>query len=175
MTAPPIRVVPAGASTHDPGGDAAPGSVLDVLRNAAAEQAQARTFDLPIGGAFGPHLLARYRVLDVDELERFPQLSGKIADIYIAVEMMVTTCTTLLWRDDHGDLTDLNAAYEPKLWELMGWPLPEHTSLDDLTPREVVVKLFGNNGTALSLHLQRLSEWLQNERSVSPGESLAAT
>jgi hypothetical protein len=169
----PVHVV--AADTELERSDAAPGSVLAQLQRAAAEQARERTLELPIGGAFGPHLLARYRVLSVDELERFPQLSGKIADVYIAVEMMVTTCSTLLWRDDHGDVSDLNTTYAPKLWELMGWPLPEHVELDDLTPREVVVKLFGGNGSALALHLERLSSWLQSPGGYAPGESSAAT
>jgi hypothetical protein len=173
--APGIRVVAAGGAETPVASDAAPGSVRAALQHAAAEQARERTIDLSIGGAFGPHLLARYRVLNVDELERFPQLAAKVADIYVAVEMMVTTCTTLLWRDDHGDVNDLNVTYSPKLWELMGWPLPEHVELDDLTPREVVVKLFGGNGSALAMHLQRLSEWLQHPESAMPGESSAAT
>jgi hypothetical protein len=169
----PVRVVAADSELER--SDAAPGSVLAQLQAAAVEQARERTLELPIGGAFGPHLLARYRVLSVDELERFPQLSGKIADVYIAVEMMVTTCTTMLWRDDHGDVTDLNTTYTAKLWELMGWPLPESVELDELTPREVVVKLFGGNGSALAMHLQRLSTWLQSPGGPAPGESSAAT
>lgn len=174
MSAAGIHVVAAGAPSPA-ATDVAPGSVLAQLQHAAAEQAQTRTLDLPVGGAFGPHLIARYRVLSVDELERFPQLAGKIADIYVAVEMMVTTCTTLLWRDDAGELTDLNVAYTPKLWELMGWPLPDGVGLDDLTAREVVVKVFGGNGSSLAVHLERLATWLQSPGGPAPGESLAAT
>jgi hypothetical protein len=167
-----MRVVAAGSNGSD---DAAPGSMLAALRTRAAEQSKAKTTELVVGGAFGSNLWIRYHLLGVDELDRFAQLGGKIADISLAIEMMVSTCTTLIWRDEHGDKADLGVTFTPALWELMGWPLPDGVALDDLTPREIVVQLFGGNGSALAVHLERLSNWLRDPGGTDPGESLAAT
>jgi hypothetical protein len=172
-TAQGIRVV--AAHEPEPSPDSARGSVLARLRAQAAEQTRSQHLDLVVGGAFGSNLLLRYRVLDVDELDRFASLGGKLTDISLAIEMMVTTCTAVLWRDDAGDVTDLAVTLEPGLWELMGWELPEGVELDELTPREVVVQLFGGNGPSLAIHLTRLAEWMQRPGGPSPGESSAAT
>jgi hypothetical protein len=171
----PIRVVAAGVEHDDPPADAARGSVLAQLRNRAAEQTREKRLGLVVGGAFGPHLLLRYRVLSVDELERFATLGGKVHEIALSIEAMITTCTHVLWRDDHGDVTDLGCTLDAHLWDVMGWPLPANVELDDLTPREVVVKLFGGSGTELATHLTRLGEWMQHPGGPSPGESSAAT
>jgi hypothetical protein len=172
--APGIRVVGGGGG---PAADAAPGSVLASLRARAKAQRQDKTLDLAVGGDFGEHLVVRYGLLALDELDRYAILgqSGRTPDMTLAIDMMVAACRTLLWRDNGVD-TDLAVGLDAGLWQLLDWPLPPGVEAhDDLTAREVVDALFGHNGSALAQHLDELARWMQNPRVIEPGESSAAT
>jgi hypothetical protein len=171
----PISVVPAGATNHS--SEPEPGSVLALLRAAAASARVAKKLELPVGGPdFGDRLVVRYRVLPPEELDRFmePAQGGTLRVSAFGVDMMVSACETVLWRQD-GTETDLEVRLDSGLWELLGWPLPPGTELADLTPREIVLELFGGNGVAQMAHANRLLEWMQNPGAPPVGESSAAT
>jgi hypothetical protein len=171
-----IDVVAAGAREHVPSnGGAEPGSVLAQLRARAAAQRETKRLDLPVGGAFGDLLQLRYRPLPVDELERYAELTGRITNVALAIEMMVSCCETALWVE-HGQTADLGVRLTSDLWELLDWPLPVGIeSAADLAPRELVNALFGGNGMALGAHLERLSSWMTDPEGTEPGEASAAT
>lgn len=152
--------------------DAPAGSVLDGLRKAAVRQRKERTIDLPVGGAFGERLVVRYGTLPIEELDRYAELQGNITNVALAIDMMVSTCRTVLWRED-GQETDLGVGLGTDLWELLDWPLPE--GVEELTPREVVLGLFGaKEGMRLGNHLAALVAF-NNEGEPEPGEASAPT
>lgn len=165
----PVDVVAAGTRSNG----AEPGSVLASLQARAAAQRRARRLDLAVGGAFGDALRVRYRPLPVDELERYADLTDRINNIALAIDMMVSCCETVVWREQGAD-TDLGARLGSDLWMLLDWPLPDGLSdPSELTPREVVTALFGDNAMALGTHIERLVAGMQEE--PAPGEASAAT
>lgn len=172
MSAAGIRVVP----VDGPGGsstgtdDAAPGSVLGQLRAAAARQREEQLLELPVGGAFGRHLVIVYGVLPPDELQRYTQIAQRTGEVALAIDMAVASCKRVLWREN-GD-TDLNVGLDARLWALLEWPLPEGVAdVSELTASEVVYGLFGNNGLAMGAHLERLSTWMQDPGGDDVGEA----
>jgi hypothetical protein len=171
-----IDVVAAGArEATSNGGGTEPGSVLAQLRARAAAQREHKRLDLPVGGEFGELLQLRYRPLPLEELERYSELTGRITNVALAIDMMVSCCETALWVE-HGQETDLGVRLTSDLWELLGWPLPDGVdAASDLTPREVVDGLFGGNGMALGSHIERLIDWMTDTEATAPGESSAAT
>jgi hypothetical protein len=157
------------------GSEEAPaGSALAHVRAAAARQREARTLDLPVGGAFGGRLVLRYGTLPLRELERYGELGDSLTNLSLALDMMVSACRTVLWREDGID-TDLGVRIEPALWQLMDWPLPPGLDLADLTAREIVDALFGSNAMAVGSHLGELVAWMQEPGVPVPGESSGAT
>lgn len=173
MTA-PISVVPAHAGpSAEP---TEPGSALARIRAAAAAQRAERTTDIAVGGAFGQRLWVRYGVLPLEEMDRYADLATGATPRMsaLAVDMMVSACRTVLWRED-GSETDLEVGLDSRLWELMAWPLPTGTEPADLTPREVVLALFGGNGMAVVEHSTELITWMSGGEGPGPGESSAAT
>lgn len=172
MSAPQISVVAADGAA--PAADAPPGSALAQLRAAVSAERSERSLDLAVGGAFSDQLVVRYGGLPVGDLERYSELSGRLGNLGLAIDMAVSCCRTMLWRTADGQLTDLEVRLGPKLWALGQWPLPDGMSADELTPRQVVEELWRDRGMALGAHLTRLVEW-QSEEERPPGESLGVT
>lgn len=171
MSAADIRVVPVGAPTPGTEDDAAPGSVLGQLRAAAARQREEQLLELPVGGAFGQHLVIVYGVLPPDELQRYTQIAQRTGEVALAIDMAVASCKRVLWRENGSD-TDLNVGLDARLWALLEWPLPEGVrDASELTASEVVYGLFGNNGLAMGAHLERLSTWMQDPGGDDVGEA----
>lgn len=170
----PVQVTTAETNgTTEP--DAAPaGSVLAHLRERAARARATRHLDLAVGGAFGDMLVVRYRGLPVAELERFSELQGNVGNLSLAIDMMVSCATTVLWRED-GVETDLACSLGSELWELLGWELPVGLELGDLSPRMVVDALWHERGMALGAHVGELVAWQTEEEGPEPGESSAPT
>jgi hypothetical protein len=148
--------------------DAAPppaGSLLADLRRRTAQQRSERTLDLDVGGAFGDRLVLRYGVLPIDELERYSELQGKVSDIGLALDVLVRTCRGVYGRTDDGELELLrdedgsSVGLDTRLAELLAVELPP--GVDELTPREIVSALFGNNALMLGQHVERLVAWMQ--------------
>jgi hypothetical protein len=156
----------------------APGSVLERVRTAANAPREHRTLDTPVWAEpFNGRLVIRYRLLPVGEIERFSELQGRITNLALALDMLQSTCVTVLWAED-GETTDLGVRLDGRLWELFGWELPAPGMRpEDLTIREIVTGVFGDNGMAVGAHVQEVSEWMAapDEEQRSPGESLAAT
>lgn len=155
--------------------DAAPGSALARARAAAARQREAQTHDLTVGGAFGEHLVIRYGTLPTGELERYAELAESITNLSLALDMMVSACRTVLWREG-DELTDLDVRLDWHLWQLLDWPLPAGVDdVQDVTTRELVDTLFGRNALALGTHLGALTTWMQDPGGDEPGEASGAT
>jgi hypothetical protein len=173
-----IRVVPAGIEDEQPAADdAAAGSVLARLRAQTARQAQERTVDVEIGGAFQPPIVARYGVLPVHELERYGELAGGTSNVELIIDMLARTCQALLTsdgerlielRDELGPVT-----YGHRLAVMLGMAIPP--GMDELPPREAILQLFGHNGFALASHASDVVTWMQNPGGPAPGEASAAT
>jgi hypothetical protein len=167
----PVEVTTA-ADNGAPAAEVEAGSILARVRARAEKQRQARHLDLAVGGAFGDLLVIRYRALEVDELERYSELVGSIGNVSLAIDLMVSTAQTVLWRED-GEETDLGVGLDMALWQgVLGWDLPP--GVETLAPRDVVVGLFGGEGFRLGRHVGELMEWATEEQ-VSPGESWAPT
>lgn len=166
---PQISVVSADAAGPEPG------SALARIRSAAAAQRVARSTEIAVGGAFADHLWLRYGLLPLEEMDRYAELSAGASPRLSAltVDMMVSACRTVLWRED-GIQTDLEVGLDGRLWELMDWPLPPATTAAELTPREIVLALFGGNGMGVVEHAEQLMTWMRGP-GQPPGESSAAT
>lgn len=155
------------------GDDAAAGSLLSSLRAAARAQRIERHLDLAVGGPFGDQLVIRYHGLPVEELDRYAELSGRITNLSLSIDMMVSCVQTVLGVAD-GVETDLGVGLGAELWELLDFPLPEGVSLADITPREMVNALWHERGMALGAHVGALVAW-QTEEGTTPGEPSAPT
>jgi hypothetical protein len=151
--------------------DAAPGSVLAQLRAAAAAQRAARTLELAVGGAFGDHLVIRYRVLERREWDKYAVLltpaavaGGGEGDLppmsVLNARMMAAACETVLWREG-DDEHDLEVKLDGRLAEMLGHPLAPGTSYDDLGVLEVVEGLFPSP-MAVTAHAGELVRWMQD-------------
>jgi hypothetical protein len=151
--------------------DAAPGSVLAQLRARAEAQRQARTLELPVGGAFGENLVIRYRVLERREWDKYAVLltpavtaGGDTGDLppmsVLNARMMAAACETVLWLDG-DERHDLEVRLDGRLAEMLGHPLPPGTSYDDLGVLEVVEGLFPSP-MAVTAHAGELVRWMQD-------------
>ena len=170
---------PVQVTTAETNGTAEPerapaGSVLAHLRERAAKARAERHLDLAVGGAFGDHLVIRYRGLPVAELERYAELQGNVGNLSLAIDMMVSCASTMLWRED-GVETDLACSLGSELWELLGWEVPLGLELSDITPRLMVDALWHERGMALGAHVAELVSWQTEEEGPEPGESSAPT
>jgi hypothetical protein len=155
----------------------APGSALARIKRAAAQQRGQRHVELVVGGAFGEHLVVRYGVLPIDEMDRYVDLANPGASMRLSqltLDLMVSAARTVLWVEG-DDVTDLGVRLDSSLWQLLDWPLPDGVALDELTPREIVLALFGDNGLAVLAHAEELMGWMRDPGGDSPGEALAAT
>jgi hypothetical protein len=172
MSTSPISVVPEGDPSLEapPPVDAAPDSLLARLRQQAARQREERHIELEIGGWFEPPLIARYGVLPVHELERMNQnIDTQRPDIVgYGLEVMARSNSAILARDGERliELRDERGAVT------FGLPIPPDE--DNLSPREVIVAVFGGNALALNAHGGSLIQWMQNPGGQQPGEASGA-
>ena len=159
--------------------DAPAGSFLAGLRAQAEAQRQARHLELPVGGKFGDSLVIRYRMLTRHEFDQYAALltpnvtrAGEIETRDVPVSalnarMMAAACETVLYEGE-----DLGVQLDGKLAELLGHPLPDSVSHDDLTAPEIVEGVFGGNWMAIGSHAGRLAEWQRNpDAEAEPGEA----
>ena len=149
--------------------DAAPGSVLAQLRARAEVQRQARTIELPVGGAFGESLVIRYRVLERREWDKYavlltPNVATGDADLppmsVLNARMMAAACETVLWVEG-DERHDLEVRLDGELARLLAYPLPEGMGYDDLGVLEVVEALFPSP-MAVTTHAGELVTWMQD-------------
>jgi hypothetical protein len=168
----PVDIKPTIAETPTPNGDAPHGSVLAHLRERAAEQQKVRTIDLKVGGAFGESLSIRYGVLGAAEVDRYAEIGDKVGNTAISADMMVSCARTVIGRLPDGTEEDLHIGLTTELLVMLGLKLPP--GVEELTPEEVVMLLFGGMGVAINEHAQKLFEFQQGG-TESPGESSAPT
>ena len=84
--------------------------------------------------------------------------------------MMAAACETVLWYEN-GEQTDLEVGLDGRLAKLLGYPLPDGMSYDDLSVLEVVQALFASP-MAITSHAGQLVTWMQNPtEAVEPGEA----
>ena len=150
--------------------DAAPGSVLAQLRARAEVQRQARTLELPVGGAFGENLVIRYRVLERREWDKYAVLltpsvvAAGETDLppmsVLNARMMAAACETVLWVEG-DERHDLEVQLDGELARLLAYPLPEGMTYDDLGVLEVVEALFPSP-MAVTSHAGQLVQWMQD-------------
>jgi hypothetical protein len=164
---------PPAAPAAAPVADAAPDSALAQARAAAARQRAQQMVDIPVGGQFGEHLLIRYGVLPLNEIERYADLQTSAWSMNI--DVMVSACRTVIWRDGQDTKTDFEVRLDHHLLTKLEYPLPPGIDrAEDLTAREVVQALFNDNGLALANHFAQLQKWMENPGGDAPGESSAA-
>jgi hypothetical protein len=146
----------------------APGSILSALRLAAEVQQEEVFTDIPVGGAFGDLLWIRYRPMSPDAMDRFVRERQKItlknvSVVQINMDAMARCCMAIVGKDSGNEeiLSDDDGPVrlEHRLVRLLGLPVPPDR---ELTSREVILRLFGNNGGAIVAHATLMTEWLQN-------------
>jgi hypothetical protein len=161
---------------HEPVAAAAPaptpGSIVARLRERARAQQVTRTIELAVGGEFGDRLWIKYGVLPPGEMDRFVASRQVInlADISataVTMDMMARSCICLIGRyggeeeqlaDDQGLIR-----LEDRLARLLDLRNPEEPLL---TAHEVITRLFGRNGAAITTHGDQLVNWM-----INPGDT----
>lgn len=156
--------------------DAPPGSPLARARAAAARQAEVQTKDIPVPG--WRHLVLRYGLLPIADVERYAELagSGQTTNLSLSIETMVAACRTVLWVDPPSPDYDFEVGLDHRLWTTLDWPLPPGVDApEDLTDLEIVDQLFNRNGMGLMAHCAELMSWMQDPGRMDPGERSGAT
>lgn len=158
-----------------------PGSIVARLRERARAQQATRTVDLAVGGEFGERLWIRYGVLNPDEMDRFvsTRQGVKLKDISataVTMDMMARACVCLIGRYDgeEEELADSQGVIklENRLAVLLDLRTPDEPVL---TSYEVIKRLFGRNGAAITDHGDALANWMTDPASTEqepPGEPL---
>lgn len=143
-----------------------PGSIVARLREQAKAQQQTRTHEIPVGGEFGDKLVIKYGVLDPGEMDRFvaTRQGVKIQDISATsatMDMMARACICLIGKHEgeEEELTDEHGLIrlEDRLARLLDLRSPTEPVL---TSYEVILRLFGRNGPAITDHGDKLTEWM---------------
>lgn len=158
-----------------------PGSIVARLRENAKAQQEAKTIELPVGGEFGDRLWIKYGVLAPDEMDRFVSARQgiRIQDISATsatMDMMARACQCVIGRyegeeeilsDDQGQVR-----LEDRLARMLDLRSPSEPMLPAY---EVIARLFGRNGAALSDHGDKLATWMTDPSTtaggLTPGES----
>jgi hypothetical protein len=156
-----------------------PGSIVAKLRERAKAQQEARTTEIPVGGEFGDRLFIKYGVLKPDEMDRFvsARAGTKIQDISATsatMDMMARACICLVGRygDEEEELADENGVIrlEDRLARLLDLRGPAEPVLSSY---EVISRLFGRNGAAITDHGDKLATWMTDpatSETEEPGE-----
>src|SRR5262245_3406827 len=165
--------------------DAPAGSVLARLRERAAGERRNRTLDVPIGGIWADQLVVRYRMPPMEEADRLTATASRLVAndggptpsmSHASVDLMATTCVTVLVADTDGTLEDLHVRLTGRLRDMLGLPLPAGTDQpQDATAAEVILALFDGNWLAVNVHAAKVMDWLQGGGTGEPGETSAAT
>lgn len=158
-----------------------PGSIVARLRAAARAQQETRTTELPVGGEFGTRLWVKYGVLAPAEMDRFvaTRQGLRVQDISATsatMDMMARACICLIGRyeGEEEQLTDDQGVIrlEDRLARLLELRSPDEPVL---TAHEVITRLFGRNGAAITEHGDKLATWMTNPDTTdgdAVGESL---
>jgi hypothetical protein len=143
-----------------------PGSIVARLRERARAQQTTRYTELAVGGEFEDRLWIKYGVLSPDEMDRFvaTRAGVRIQDLSATsatMDMMSRACQCLIGR--YGDEEEvLEDEYGPvkledRLARLLDLAAPDEPKLSS---HEVINRLFGRNGAAITRHGDELTEWM---------------
>jgi hypothetical protein len=151
------------------------------LREAARAQQETRTTELAVGGEFGDRLWIKYGVLAPAEMDRFvaTRQGLRVQDISATsatMDMMSRACIGLIGRyeGEEEELADDQGVIrlEDRLARLLDLRSPSEPVL---TSHEVITRLFGRNGAAITEHGDKLATWMTNPSATEGdgvGESL---
>jgi hypothetical protein len=146
-----------------------PGSIVARLRERAKAQQATKTTELAVGGEFGNRLWIKYGVLPPAEMDRFVASRQGVVDLTnisatsVTMDMMARACIGLVGRyeGEEEELTDEQGVIrlEDRLARLLDLRGPSEPVL---TSHEVITRLFGRNGAAITTHGDKLVNWLIN-------------
>lgn len=173
---------------HEPPAGSAPvptpGSIVARLRERARAQQETKQTELAVGGEFGDRLWIKYGVLPPGEMDRFVASRtgvdlNDISATSVTMDMMARACVCLIGRyegeeeelcDDQGPVR-----LEDRLARLLDLRGPSEPVLSS---HEVITRLFGRNGAAITSHGDKLANWMidpSTTEDVGVGESSDAT
>lgn len=160
-----------------------PGSIVARLRERARAQQATRTIEMPVGGEFGDRLYIKYGVLNPDDMDRFvaTRQGVNLRDISataVTMDMMARACQCLIGKYE-GEEEVLKdelgiVKLEDRLAKLLDLRSPDEPVL---TSYEVIARLFGRNGAAITSHGDDLATWMTDPASTevdAAGESSGA-
>lgn len=142
------------------------GSIVARLRENARVQLEEKTTEIPVGGEFGDRLYIKYGVLGPSQMDRFiaSRQGARPKDLSITtvtMDMMARACIGLIGRyqDEEEQLADGDGPIrlENRLAILLDLRSPSEPSL---TAHDVITRLFGQNGAAITAHGDKLYEWM---------------
>jgi hypothetical protein len=149
-----------------------PGSIVARLRERARAQQTTRTIEMPVGGEFGDRLYIKYGVLNPDDMDRFvaTRQGVNLKDISataVTMDMMARACQCLIGKYE-GESEVLSdelgvVKLEDRLAKLLDLRSPEEPAL---TSYEVIKRLFGRNGAAITSHGDDLATWMTDPAST---------
>src|SRR5262245_54646439 len=160
-----------------------PGSIVARLRERARAQQESKTTDIAVGGEVGDRLWIRYRVLAPAEMDKFvaSRQGVKVQDISATaatMDMMARACVCLIGRFEGEEETLVDDQGEVRLEDRLASLLDLRTPAEPrLTSHEVINRLFGRNGVAITTHGDRLANWMTDpteREEMDVGESLDA-
>jgi hypothetical protein len=145
-------------------------SQLDRLKKRRREARENREpLDLPIPG-YGDELVARYRVLDYDELRKLETRGAKMAQagdteagLKVTMDTIAQACVGIFLRQDDGSIKALNECvsefgdepirYDERLAETVG--------VDAEGKVRVVIRRVFPTDLAILGHLAQISNWME--------------
>lgn len=149
-------------------------SIVDLLKEEAAELANAKEVYIPLKGYKGTGLQVCYhlpeRGKELDDIARKVQRENKetyYRNIYTAIDTMAWLCSGLYVQPegaeepvmlDPGD-TGVPVMFDARLAEIIGMDTTETPSA-----RAVIRRLFANNDMAIIAHAEKLNRWLQDTK-----------
>lgn len=146
---------------------AAPGSIIQKLREKARDQQKVRVKAFPVGGDFGEWLQIRYKPLPPDRLDDFIAGQTEVSQeraVELNMDMMARSCVDIIGVDqDSKDITILEddqgpVRLEHRLIVLLQMPIPDGAILSS---REAISYIFGNNGLAIGSHGDDIVTWMR--------------
>ena len=159
------------------GASAPDSSILGQLRQRAQDQQKTKQRDFAVGGDFGDWMLLRYHPLRPEEVDRF--INRRVNDddvqaLEMNMDLIARACVAVVGNNPETGEQEIlkNAEGQPlrithELAEFLELPIPPGA---ELTSREVVIILFGNNGMAIGNHGDAVVTWMQNPQEDEVGE-----
>ena len=171
-----------GVSQPGQAGDAAPDSVLAMLRAKAAQKRKQSEITIDLPGRWKGSLRARYGTVGIDEIESWQATLGldgeaqTAAPVKASLEIIYRACRAIeAYRVDNDDWVVLEdnlgpVKFDDRLARLLRWDRPG----DDFTfsVKEVYDRMFDGNGIALGQHVGQVATFMGLvEEEIASGEA----